>query len=64
MGREVRIIHHCETQYRFFSFESAWRTLQGFEVMNMMRKGQLQGMEKGDIVGQVAWIAKLFGMAA
>src|SRR6266700_7586043 len=30
----------------FFSFETAWRTLQGFEVMNMMRKGQLQGVEK------------------
>jgi transposase, IS6 family len=23
----------------FFSFETAWRTLQGFEVMNMIRKG-------------------------
>lgn len=23
----------------FFSLETAWRTLQGFEVMNMMRKG-------------------------
>ncbi len=48
----------------FFSFETAWRTLQGFEVMNMMRKGQLQGVEQGDIVGQVAWIAKLFEAVA
>jgi transposase-like protein len=24
----------------FFSFRTAWRTLQGFEVMNMIRKGQ------------------------
>ncbi len=29
----------------------------------MMRKGQLQGMDKGDVRGQVALIAKLFGVA-
>jgi len=48
----------------FFSFETAWRTLQGFEMMNMMRKGQLQGVNKGDVRGQVALVAKLFGVAA
>ena len=47
----------------FFSFETAWRTLQGFEVMNMIRKGQLQGVPKGDVRGQVALVAKLFGVA-
>src|SRR5260221_7497199 len=35
----------------FFSFETALNTLQGFEVMNMVRKGQIRGVEKGDIVG-------------
>jgi transposase-like protein len=29
----------------FFSMESAWRTLQGYKVRNMIRKGQVQGME-------------------
>ncbi|BCL84644.1 IS6 family transposase [Ktedonobacteria bacterium brp13] len=48
----------------FFSFETAWRTLQGFEAMNMMRKGQLQGVKKGDIRSQIALVNKLFGMAA
>jgi transposase, IS6 family len=48
----------------FFSFESAWRTLQGYETMNMMRKGQLQGVAKGDVRGQVAWVARLFGGVA
>jgi transposase, IS6 family len=33
----------------FFSFETAWRTLQGYEVMHMIRKGQMQGVNKGDI---------------
>jgi transposase-like protein len=47
----------------FFSFETAWRTLQGCEVMNMLRKGQGQGVAKGDVRGQVALIAKLFGVA-
>ncbi|WP_201367519.1 DDE-type integrase/transposase/recombinase, partial [Dictyobacter formicarum] len=48
----------------FFSFETAWRTLQGFEMMNMLRKGQFQGVAKGDVGGQVALIAKLFGAVA
>jgi transposase, IS6 family len=47
----------------FFSFETAWRTLQGYEVMNMMRKGQLQGVPKGDVRGQVALVATLFRVA-
>jgi len=47
----------------FFSFETAWRTLQGFEVMNMIRKGQLQGVAKGDVRSQVVLIATLFGVA-
>src|SRR5258708_2688507 len=45
----------------FFSFETAWRTLQGYEMMNMMRKGQVQGVAKDDVGGQVALVAKLFG---
>ena len=48
----------------FFSFETAWRTLQGYEVMHMIRKGQMQGVNKGDVLGQVAFIATLFGVAA
>jgi IS6 family transposase len=48
----------------FFSFETAWRTLQGFEIMNMIRKGQLRGVVKGDVRGQVALITTLFGVVA
>jgi transposase-like protein len=48
----------------FFSLETAWRTLQGYEVMHMVRKGQIRGVEKGDILGQIAFIARLFGVAA
>jgi transposase, IS6 family len=48
----------------FFSFETAWNTLQGYEVMHMVRKGQMRGVEKGDIMGQIAFISSLFGVAA
>ena len=46
----------------FFSFGTAWRTLQGYEVMNMIRKGQVQGVSKGDSPHQAAFIAELFGV--
>jgi len=47
----------------FFSFDTAWRTLQGYEVMNMLRKGQIRGVEKEDSMKQAALIASLFGVA-
>ncbi len=47
----------------FFSFETAWRTLQGYEAINMMRKGQMQGVSRGDSRRQAAFIAELFGVA-
>ncbi len=37
----------------FFSLETAWRTLQGYEVMHMIGKGQVSGVGKGDILGRV-----------
>jgi len=48
----------------FFSFETAWNTGHRYEVMHMVRKGQRRGVEKGDILGQIAFIARLFGVAA
>ncbi|GHO60377.1 hypothetical protein KSB_88520 [Ktedonobacter robiniae] len=45
----------------FFSFETAWRTFQGYEIMNILRKGQ--GIERGAVAGLVALVANLFGMA-
>ena len=48
----------------FFSVETAGRTLQGYEVMHMIHKGQVTGVGKADITGQVTFIASLFGVAA
>jgi transposase, IS6 family len=47
----------------FRSFHSAWRTIQGIETVHMIRKGQIRWLQKGDILGQVAFIAALFGIA-
>src|SRR5438876_7161335 len=68
-GLQVEQDHRCIKQLvkpgmGFFSFETAGRTLQGYEVMNMIRKGQVHGVGKGDIKGQVSFIASLFGVAA
>ena len=35
----------------FGSYPTAWRTIQGYETMHMIRKGQIEGIEKGDIQG-------------
>ena len=33
----------------FRAFHSAWRTIQGIETVNMIRKGQVRWLAKGDI---------------
>ncbi|GAC1401649.1 MAG: hypothetical protein NVSMB49_16560 [Ktedonobacteraceae bacterium] len=48
----------------FFSIETAWNTLQGYESMNMICKGQVHSVEKGNITDQIAFIASLFGVVA
>ena len=73
--RQVKYRNHLiEPDHRFlkrvtkpgiglFSLETAWRTLQGDELMNMLRKGHVQGVGKGDVGGQVALLATLFAVA-
>ena len=48
----------------FRAFHSAWRTLQGIETMNMIRKGQVRWLPKDDIAGQAAFINGVFGLGA
>jgi transposase-like protein len=47
----------------FRSFHSAWRTIQGIETVNMIRKGQIRWLPKDDILGQAAFITGLFEVA-
>ena len=48
----------------FGSFNTAKRTLKGYEMMNMIRKGQVEGIKKGDVKSQVEFIENLFRIAA
>jgi transposase-like protein len=48
----------------FRSAEGAWRTIEGYEAMRLIRKGQIRWVPKGDIVGQRQFIHTLFGLAA
>jgi IS6 family transposase len=46
------------------SFQSAWRTLEGIETLNMIRKGRVRWVEKYDVVAELRFITKLFAIAA
>jgi hypothetical protein len=48
----------------FFSFKTARRTIGWYEVTNMIRKGQVEGIRKGDISGQVRFVESLFKVFA
>jgi transposase, IS6 family len=47
----------------FKTFNSARRTLRGIEAMNMIRKGQVNGVEQGDSVSQARFIESIFEIA-
>jgi len=48
----------------FKSFNTARRTIKGYEVMHMLRKGQVIGVPKGDVLAQLNFMNKLFEVAA
>jgi IS6 family transposase len=48
----------------FGAFATAQRTIQGYEAMHMLRKGQIAGIAKGDVLAQNRVINQLFGLAA
>ena len=37
---------------------------RNLEEMNMIRKGQVQGVAKGEIRAQVGFVSQIFGVAA
>ena len=46
------------------SFDTAERTLQGVEAINMMRKGQVKRLNRRDTMGQAKFVQSLFRIAA
>jgi transposase, IS6 family len=45
------------------SLITAWRTLQGIEAVNMIRKGRTRWVAREDCIAQATFIAELFGLA-
>ncbi len=48
----------------FKRFQTAERTLEGIEAVNMMRKGQVKRLVGNDAMGKAKFVALLFGIAA
>jgi transposase-like protein len=48
----------------FREFHAARRTLQGYEAMNMIRKGQVRWVKGNDVGRQNQFINKVFELAA
>ena len=48
----------------FDSFNTARRTLKGYEAMAMIRKGQIKDIDRDNVTGQISFIHKIFGLAA
>ena len=46
----------------FQFFHTAWRTLRGYEIMNAIRKDQIENIAQGDVLGQRDFIHSLFGI--
>jgi transposase, IS6 family len=49
--------------FGFGAFTTVQRTIQGYEVIHMFHKGQIEGMAKRDVLTQNRVINLLFGLA-
>lgn len=48
----------------FRSVDGALRTIQGYQAMNKIRKGQIRWLAKGEVVEQIRFLHQTFGIAA
>lgn len=46
----------------FRAFHSAWRTIEGIETMNIIRKGQIRWLPKNNIAGQAEFVSRVLGI--
>lgn len=47
----------------FGAFNTARRTIKGYEIMNMLRKGQVEKVRRGAVRERVKFIAEIFRVA-
>jgi len=57
------IKRRVNAKQRFREFQAAQRTIQGYEAMNMIRKGQVRWVSGTDVLRQIRFIKKLFELA-
>jgi transposase-like protein len=48
----------------FRSFHGARRTIQGYEVVHIIRKGQVRWLPKGDVLGMILYLNETLGLRA
>ena len=48
----------------FRSVDGALSTIAEYEAMNIIRKGQIRWLPKTDIVGQIRFVERTFGIGA
>jgi len=48
----------------FRSFHGARRTIQGYEAVHMIRKGQVRWLPKGDVLGLLLFVKEILGLRA
>ena len=58
------IKRRVKTKQGFREFHAARRTIQGYEAMHMIRKGQARWVSGSDVRRQIQFINKLFEVAA
>jgi transposase, IS6 family len=58
------IKRRIEASLWFRSVEGACRTIEGYEAMHAIRKGQVRWLAKGDPIAQRQFIHTIFGIAA
>jgi IS6 family transposase len=46
----------------FRSFDGAWRAIQGYEAVHMIRKGQVRWLPKDELRGQIQFIRETLGL--
>ena len=48
----------------FRSVDGAVNTIAGYEAINIIRKGQIRWLPKGDVFGQMRFIERTLGLTA
>jgi transposase, IS6 family len=63
--QDHRFIKRRIRQSQWFQyFDTARKTISGYEAMHMIRKGQVKNLAKGDAIAEIKFINSLFGVTA